>query len=86
MACPYTSNYVYLTESVKKMISEEKKPRLFERVRGENNSELVEAMKDALMIPQSKYQRLSDDQALKLVTMGFRIIYDNKFVIGIEHL
>jgi homoserine trans-succinylase len=86
VACPYTSNYVYLTESVKKMISEEKKPRLFERVRGENNSELVEAMKDALMIPQSKYQRLSDDQALKLVTMGFRIIYDNKFVIGIEHL
>lgn len=43
--------------------------------------------KDRIKIPQeSKYQRLSDDQARKIVDMSFRIIYQNKFVIGIEHL
>lgn len=61
VACPFTSNYVYLTDAVKKMITDEKKPHLYDAVRGENKSEIVEAMKDALMIPPSNYVRLDDE-------------------------
>ena len=61
MACPYTSNYVYLTDAVKKMITDSKKPHLYDTVRGEDKSEIVEAMKDALMITPSKYVRLDDE-------------------------
>ena len=86
VACPYTSNYVYLTDAVKQMITDEKKPHLYEKVRGHDKSQIDGAMKDALMIPPSDYVRLADEQALKLVNMSFRIIYDDKFVIGIEHL
>lgn len=68
------------------MITDEKKPHLYDKVRGESNDQIVEGMKDALMIPPSNYVRLADDQALKLVSMSFRIIYQDKFVIGIEHL
>jgi hypothetical protein len=86
VACPYTSNYVYLTDAVKKLITDEKKPHLYDQVRGEQASKIVEAAKDALMIPPSNYVRLADEQARKIVAMSFRIIYDNKFIIGIEHL
>ena len=68
------------------MINTEKKPHLYDMVRGQQTSEMVEAMKDALMIPPNNYTRLPDEQARKIVNLSFRIIYDNKFVIGIEHL
>jgi hypothetical protein len=77
---------VYLTDAVKKMISDEKKPHLYDKVRGDDKSEIVEAMKDALMITPSNYVRIENEQALKIVNMSFRIIYDDRFVIGIEHL
>jgi hypothetical protein len=68
------------------MITNEKKPHLYDKVRGQHSSEVVEAMKDALMIPPNNYTRLSDEQARNIVNLSLRIIYDNKFVIGIEHL
>ena len=87
MACPHTANFVYLTQAVRDMISAEKKPQLYERVRADkDDSEMVGKMKDALMIPVGSYKRLSEEQARKIVDLSFKMIYDDRFLIGIEHL
>ena len=90
VACPYTSNFVYLTEAVKKAIKDKKKPKLYELVKSmKEDQDCQESVKDCdriKILPESGYSRLADDQAKNIVMMSFRIVYQNKFVIGIEHL
>ena len=38
------------------------------------------------LLEKSEYNRLSDEQSMRIVEMSFKIVYMNKFVIGIEHL
>ena len=83
MACPYTYNFVYLTDEVKKMIAAEKKPKLYEQVMAGDDKEHIKKIENQR---KSGFLRLPAETVQKVVHNGFTIVYQDKFNLTVDHL